>query len=333
MSKFKDTRYQWNRPSFNIGDRYPVKHAPDIPIRFSFKYADTRDKLNRNETNFYATKIQGRNLESFEDLKSLNEELYGKPVQISMTPFKMEIADSDDTTWINEYNRRRQAGETDNQILSDPPFGRQQKTVNTVVDFNTLARNVSESFRVMSSIVNKHNVDDSSIQNIIVPSFISTLGGLPEDSKIDSRTIADINKINNNIGRYTTRDFDTLGLAPSYLLSNMVKSKLDQTLRGNMIKYLIDVARTETGGDFYPDQTPLATHIDDKNNVFQLTYDDLFGAGKTLKNRYGVRKSKADFILNVQQREVVVRDPFQGIAVQPGLFEKEEKGEFKLYDI
>jgi hypothetical protein len=311
MSKFRDTRYQWQRPNFYVGERMPDKFAGDIPKRFTFTSADSRDRLHRRETNFTTGAIRQRNLEAFEGLKSLNEELYGAPVQVSMVPFKIELPDPNDVNWLTEYNRRLTAGETAIQIKNDPPFGRQQKTTNQLVDFNTLVKNVGESLRVLSTIVNKRNVDDKTIQSTVVPTFIKTLGNLPEDDTLNPSKSRHIKNINDNIPKLITADFNSLGLNNFYRLTDLTKSKMGEEKRGKLIKYLIDIS---DDGKPFDQNTVVGFNVDEKGNTTELTINNIFGKGRSPVTSGWVNSKKEDFFLNAKTGEVLHDSQMQGAS-------------------
>jgi len=156
---------------------------------------------------------------------------------------------------------------------------------------------------VLSTIVNKRNVDDKTIQSVVVPSFLKTLGNLPEGKDLPPREVRHLTNINKNIPKLSLADFDSLGLDDFYQLTALTKAKMGDEMRGKLVKYLIDIA--DDGTLFTPEKTVLAINIDEKGNTNELTYNNIFGTGARALTSGWSGSNKSDFHLNAKTGEVL----------------------------
>ncbi len=66
----------------------------------------------------------------FDKINKLDESLFGKKVQLtSGKTIDIKVPDPFDADWMVQYNNRRRNGESDDQIRSNPPFNRPQRTI------------------------------------------------------------------------------------------------------------------------------------------------------------------------------------------------------------
>jgi hypothetical protein len=91
----------------------------------------------------------------------LDEKQQGIKVQLGDKTLRallnVQVADTNDISWKSEYDRRIRAGETKEQILADPPFGRQQHTTTKRMDIGEV--NIDEKLDALQTAVEKGQID------------------------------------------------------------------------------------------------------------------------------------------------------------------------------
>lgn len=100
------------------------------PIKLIRKKASLGDHYLRRPA-FMSPNVKPRDVVDFSKLLKQLEEREGVKVRLGDEAVQkltnIQIDDPEDTAWLNEYNRRKTAGETDDQLKSNPPLGRLQK--------------------------------------------------------------------------------------------------------------------------------------------------------------------------------------------------------------
>lgn len=100
------------------------------PIKLIRKKASLGDHYLRRPV-FMSPNVKPRDVVDFSKLLKQLEEREGIKIRLGDEAVQkltnIQIDDPEDKAWINEYNRRKAAGETDDQLKSNPPLGRLQK--------------------------------------------------------------------------------------------------------------------------------------------------------------------------------------------------------------
>lgn len=100
------------------------------PIKLIRKKASLGDYYLRRPV-FMSPNVKPRDVVDFSKLLKQLEEREGIKIRLGDEAVQkltnIQIDDPEDKAWINEYNRRKAAGETDDQLKSNPPLGRLQK--------------------------------------------------------------------------------------------------------------------------------------------------------------------------------------------------------------
>jgi hypothetical protein len=100
------------------------------PIKLISKKASLGDHYLRRPV-FMSPNVKPRDVVDFSKLLKQLEEREGIKIRLGDEAVQkltnIQIDDPEDKAWIAEYNRRKTAGETDDQLKSNPPLGRLQK--------------------------------------------------------------------------------------------------------------------------------------------------------------------------------------------------------------
>ena len=105
--------------------------------------------------NFISPPIKGREVLNFEKLQATDIEQSGIKVQLGDKTieklFKVYINDPTDVKWIEEKNRRLQAGETEEEIERNPPQGRPQRKVSKMTNFGAQGLSIQDKIEQLKS--------------------------------------------------------------------------------------------------------------------------------------------------------------------------------------
>ena len=100
------------------------------PIKLMSKKASLGDHYLRRPS-FLTPNVKPRYVPDFDKLRSQLEEKEGMKVRLGPGTVQkltnIQIDDPEDKAWIDEYNRRKANGETDDMLKASPPLGRLQK--------------------------------------------------------------------------------------------------------------------------------------------------------------------------------------------------------------
>jgi hypothetical protein len=100
----------------------------------------------------------------FERLQAQDIESAGIKVQLGDKTiekmFKIQMADKSDVTWLAERARRLAAGESEEQIANDPPFGRSQRKISTMRNFAAQGMSVDDKIETILAAVGQGNSDN-----------------------------------------------------------------------------------------------------------------------------------------------------------------------------
>ena len=143
------------RPAFRAGTVI-IKDYTDVKLPTDIRSGLGNYTLIRE--NFVAPPLMPRVAVDFDKLNAQDLEAQGIKVQLGAKTieqlFKTYVKDKTDVEWLTEYNRRRTAGETIEQLRNNPPFGREQRKVSKMtnfaeqsVDLDTKLQRISSSVR------------------------------------------------------------------------------------------------------------------------------------------------------------------------------------------
>ena len=112
-------------------------------------------------TNFIAPPVKGREVISFEKLQAQDIESAGVKVQLGDKTIeqllKIQVDDPTDVKWIDEKNRRLRAGETEEEIKQNPPFGRPQRKVSRMTNFGMMGLRLEDKIEAISTALKNGN--------------------------------------------------------------------------------------------------------------------------------------------------------------------------------
>ena len=101
--------------------------------------------------------ILPRQILDFDIARAMDVEQSGVLVQLSdktlQKLFNIEVDDMGDVQWITEYNRRKLAGETDEQIRARPPYSRPQRKISKNVNFAQSNLKLDEKIDLMKTAI------------------------------------------------------------------------------------------------------------------------------------------------------------------------------------
>ena len=124
------------RPAFRAGTVI-IKDYTDVKLPTDIRSGLGNYTLIRE--NFVAPPLMPRVAVDFDKLNAQDLEAEGIKVQLGAKTieqlFKTYVKDNTDVEWLNEYRRRRTAGETSQQLIDNPPFGREQRKVSKMTNF------------------------------------------------------------------------------------------------------------------------------------------------------------------------------------------------------
>jgi hypothetical protein len=110
--------------------------------------------------------------------------------------FGIQVVDKTDTAWLKEYNRRKTAGESDEQLKSFPPFGRTQRKVKKSVNFAQQGLQLEDKIEMLKTAVssnhieNKQEIADVSTQIAILLGTTADLDTLTNKNLLEIKNIA-----------------------------------------------------------------------------------------------------------------------------------------------
>ena len=114
----------------NEDKKQRVINTKSRPIKLINKKASLGDHYLRRPA-FLSSNPKPRYVPDFDKLRSQLDEQEGVKVRLGPGTVQkltnIQIDDPEDEQWINEYNRRKATGETDDQLKASPPLGRLQK--------------------------------------------------------------------------------------------------------------------------------------------------------------------------------------------------------------
>jgi hypothetical protein len=200
--------FEIKRPSFKSGIEKTKQSNPQFKnIRSGTGNYDIR----RN--NYLAPGIKGRQAIDFEQLQIQEIENAGIKVQLGDKTlkqlFNIQVLDKTDELWINEYNRRKSAGESDQQINASPPFGRLQRKVNKYVNFASQGLMLEDKLELLKTAMSSNHIENQEELAKISSSVAILLGNQQSLEKLTSNDLAEIKNISNRM--FIPKDYISAG--------------------------------------------------------------------------------------------------------------------------
>ena len=235
------------RPAFRAGERANVQSV-QMPRNKRTGYGN--HNLVRN--NFIRPQIKGREELDFEKLQAQDISDSGIKVQLGDKTieqlFKIQVADPTDLEWLDEYNARKGAGETDEQLEKTPPLGRPQRQISKTKNFAQQGESVNDKVEMLTAAVLQGNTETKEQMAEITASVARVLGSnvsLQQLTHSNMRSLQEIIRHLNLPKNYRSAGFlhqlfdldqyrNEQGLVNLYLLSNV---PADRTLNNPLVKY------------------------------------------------------------------------------------------------
>jgi hypothetical protein len=106
---------------------------------------------------FTAPRIEPRQALDFDKINAINIAQFGQKIQLGEKTLEallgVKMPDPSDRSWIDEYNRRKRLGETDEQLKRNPPFGRPQRTIKKRINFGEAKLSMDGSLSAIKAAV------------------------------------------------------------------------------------------------------------------------------------------------------------------------------------
>lgn len=233
------TAFHIARPAFKSG-AVINKMGEVAPL----KPNERRGLGNRNITrnNFISPPIRGRETLDFEKLQAQDIETGGIKIQLGDKTleklFKVQIDDKTDVEWVNEKNRRIAAGETEDQVNANPPFGRPQRKVNKMTNFGEQNLSLEDKIEQIATAVSQGNAETTEELGKIASAIAALLGNVDTLSKMTARDLTSINRsiIRLNIPKAWQASFRDLGRVINNTIFNANKGPICMFLMSNIPK-------------------------------------------------------------------------------------------------
>jgi hypothetical protein len=101
--------------------------------------------------------IMPRSFVGFDALREMDEEQFGVRVQLGDTTITklltISIPDPSDKSWLDEYQRRKDLGESDDDLKKSPPLGREQRKTNKDLQFGQRGNTPSENIAALEALI------------------------------------------------------------------------------------------------------------------------------------------------------------------------------------
>jgi len=208
------TRFEIKREKFKAGQ-------PMIPLGLLTKSTSRSDitpdiniKNNRSGTGnrnitrpmFKAPPVQPRRPISFDKLQLLNEELFGKKVQLSEKTlsrlFDVKIPDSSDTAWLSEKRRLTMVMKRENpnitltqiaeRFLTNPPLGRPQRTVTESRNITDQGISIESKLNILKNKIASGRAESRDQQAEILGQFALVLGNAVEINQMSAKRLEEL---------------------------------------------------------------------------------------------------------------------------------------------
>ena len=200
--------FEFKRPAFKSGIEKTKQSNPHFE---NIRTGTGNYNIQRN--NFLAPGIKGREAIDFEKLQLQDIETAGIKVQLGdktlQQLFGIQVEDKTDKAWLDEYNRRKAAGETDAQINAMPPFGRPQRKVNKNVNFAAQGLALDDRLELLKTAMSSNHIENKAELAKISTSIAVILG---DQQNLEALTTNNLNEIRNLANRlHIPRDYISAG--------------------------------------------------------------------------------------------------------------------------
>ena len=182
------------RPSYLAGtSRSPGPRVPNL------KPSRRTGLGNRRLTrpSFEAPEIRPRDVD-FDKLAAADIEKSGIKVQLGQKTleqlFKIQVPDPTDVEWIAEKKARIASGESEEDIKTNPPFGRQQRTIAKMTNFSTSGLNLGEEIQTLKQAIQRGFADNSTTQVQVIAKLAQILQSSEELDKPETKVIGEAAK-------------------------------------------------------------------------------------------------------------------------------------------
>lgn len=248
-------RFDIPRPAFLRGETIEGKKNVKIP-------ADIRTGTgNRNirRNNFERPGISGRQVVDFAKLQARDLSDGGLKVQFGEKAleqlFKVQVADTNDVEWLLEYDRRRSAGDSLQQLLDMPPLGRPQRQVFQMRNFGEQGANLGDKLELLSVAISQGVAETTNGQALMIAELAKLLD---TSNLLNVMTAEQVERLGRIVARlplpknyidyglthrlYTWEQYNPIsGFVNLFLLSNIPE--------GRSIEHpLVSVTQTKAGG-------------------------------------------------------------------------------------
>ena len=252
------------RPAFRAGTVI-IKDYTDVQLPTDIRSGLGNYHMIRE--NFIAPSLIPRTAVDFDKLNAQDLESQGIKVQLGEKTieqlFKTYVKDKTDVEWLTEYNRRKTGGETAQQLLYNPPLGREQRKVSKMTNFAEQGVDLDTKLQRISSAV-RQGRDESKVEMAnIAAEMARILGDL---TNFDNWTTAQLTTIKNTVDRlgipknYRTARFmhrlfawdqyrAQQGLINLFLLSNVASNRsLEDPLLSSQANGNFTTMKISSGG-------------------------------------------------------------------------------------
>jgi len=189
--------FEIKRPAFKAGIQKTKQSNPHFE---SIRTGTGNYNIQRN--NFLAPGIKGREVIDFEKLQLQDIESAGIKVQLGdktlQQLFGIQVKDPTDKAWLDEYNRRKTAGESDEQINAMPPFGRPQRKVNKNVNFASQGLALDDRLELLKTAMSSNHIENQAELAKISTSVALILG---DQKTLEALTTNNLDEIRNIANR------------------------------------------------------------------------------------------------------------------------------------
>lgn len=243
----KGTQFEFKRPAFEAGT-LSKETGSNVQMPAQIRGGIGNRSITRN--NFLSAPIKGREMIDFEKLQAQDISEGGIKVQFGDKTleqlFKIQVEDITDVEWLDEYERRKALGETEDQLRNMPPLGRPQRQVSKMKNFGEMGNSVGDKVEMLTAAVLQGHTETKEQMAQIMVSAANILGS---EENLRRLTQANFNSLRQIIARmnvpknyraagFTHRLFSLdqyraeQGLINLFLLSNL---PMDRSLNAPLI--------------------------------------------------------------------------------------------------
>jgi len=184
--QFNKTRggsaFEIKRPAYRSGKDYRDIDVPPLDVN----ERDGMGNYDITRLNFIAPPIKGRYVIPFETLQAQDIEFGGIKVQLGQKTldklFKIQVDDPTDKNWLDEYERRLRAGETEEQLKLRPPLGRPQRKITKMTSIDGKEQSLTDKIETVYAAINQ-GYGQSTQQRAALMLKVKEILGNQDDSK------------------------------------------------------------------------------------------------------------------------------------------------------